>query len=71
LAISYSDLFAINHAREEHEDINVGDLVRTSPNLFPHWRVIAIDGDKAWLRDVQTQSDGVTELIRCRKVPAA
>jgi hypothetical protein len=68
--ISYFDVFAIDPARDAHEDIIVGDLVSTSPNRYPQWRVIAVDSGKAWLRDVQTQVDGVAELIRCRKVAA-
>jgi hypothetical protein len=50
--------------------IQVGDLVHTGDNTYPQWKVIAIDGDKAWVRNVQTCADGVTDLRRCRKVEA-
>ena len=71
MATSYSDLHETGDVREQApESILAGDVVRTGPNLFPHWRVIAVDGDKAWLRCVQTHTDGVAELRRCRKVAA-
>ena len=68
--VSYSDLFQINHDREYEEDIQVGDLVRTGPNLYPHYTVIAVNGDKAWVRNVQNGLDGVTSISRCRKIQA-
>ena len=49
--VSYSDVFQINHDREHEEEIQVGDLVRTGPNLYPHYTVIAVNGDKAWVRN--------------------
>jgi hypothetical protein len=65
---SYSDVFSISHEREFDEHIEVGDLVRTGPNMFPHYQVIAVYGDKAWVRDVQYGSDGITSLKQCRKI---
>jgi len=53
----YSDVFSINHDRDFEDDIQAGDLVRSGPNLFPHFEVIAASGDKAWVRDVQTGAD--------------
>jgi hypothetical protein len=53
------------------QTIVIGDVVHTGSNHFPQWRVIAIDGDKAWVRNVQTHADGVTDLRRCRKVQPA
>jgi hypothetical protein len=66
--VSYSDVFSIKLEREHHEDIHTGDLVRTGPNLYPHHRVIAIHGDKAWLRNLQNGQDAVANLNRCRKL---
>jgi hypothetical protein len=66
--VSYSDLFDIRHEREFDEDIHAGDLVRTGPNLFPHYEVIAVNGDKVWVRNVQSGLDGVTNINRCRKI---
>ena len=70
MANSYFDL---HHADDQHEApgaILAGDLVQTSPNQFPQWRVIAVHDDKAWLRDVQTHADGVAQISGCRKVAA-
>jgi hypothetical protein len=65
---SYSDVFAISHEREIDEHIEAGDLVRTGTNTFPHYHVIAVFGDKAWVRDVQYGSDGIAALNQCRKI---
>jgi hypothetical protein len=69
---SYSDVFDISHDREHEEEIREGDLVRTGPNLFPHFSVIAVHGDKAWVRNVQNGADSLALISRCRKFdPAA
>jgi hypothetical protein len=71
---SYSDVFSINHERDYEEDIHVGDLVRTGPNLYPHFEVVAVHADKAWVRNVQNGADHLALLSRCRKIngqPAA
>lgn len=65
---SYSDVFSISHEREYEEDIQAGDLVRTGPNLFPHFEVVAVHGDKAWVRNVVNGSDHLALLSRCRKI---
>jgi hypothetical protein len=66
--VSYADVFGIDHSREYEELIQAGDLVRTGPNLFPHFTVIAVNGDKAWVRNVQDGMDGLAALHRCRKI---
>jgi hypothetical protein len=68
VSISYSDLYEIDHNRDYEEDVRAGDLVRTGPNLFPHFIVVAVAGDKAWVRNVQTGVDGIAQLSRCRKI---
>lgn len=65
---SYSDVFAIEHDRQHHEDIQAGDLVRTGANLYPHFKVVAVDGDKAWVRNVSNGADSLALLSRCRKI---
>jgi hypothetical protein len=65
---SYSDVFSISHERDYEEDIHVGDLVRTGPNLFPHFEVVAVHGDKAWVRNVLNGADHLALLSRCRKI---
>jgi hypothetical protein len=67
---SFSDVFSISHEREHEEHICVGDLVRAGANLFPHFEVIAVSGERAWVRDVQTGADHLAFLSRCRKIPA-
>ena len=68
LQVSFTDLIEISVDHEGDADIQVGDLVKTGPNLYPHYSVIAIHGDKAWVRDVQTGMDGLTSLLICKKI---
>ena len=68
LQVSYTDLIEISSEHETDQDIQVGDLVKTGPNLYPHYSVIAIHGSKVWLRDVQTGMDGLSNLGQCRKI---
>ena len=65
---SYSDVFSISHERGYEEDIRVGDLVRTGLNLHPHFVVVAVHGEKAWVRNVQNGTDHLAMLSRCRKI---
>jgi hypothetical protein len=53
--------------------IRAGDWVTTGANVAPHYEVIAVCDDKAWIRDVHSGHDGITSLSRCHKVdgPAA
>lgn len=66
--VSYADLYGVGHEREFEEIIQAGDMVRTGPNLFPHFTVVAVDGDKAWLRNVQNGMDALASLKRCTKI---
>ena len=65
---SYSDVFSINHERDYEEAIHAGDLVRTGVNLHPHFEVVAVHGDKAWVRNVLDGTDHLAMLSRCRKI---
>ena len=65
---SYSDVFSISHERPYPEEIRPGDIVRTGQNQFPHFEVIAVNGEKAWLRDVQSGEDHLAIVSRCRKL---
>jgi hypothetical protein len=65
---SYSDVFSINHDRDYEEHIHAGDLVRSGANLFPHFEVIAVNGQTAWVRNVQSGADHLAPLSRCRKI---
>jgi len=65
---SYSDVFGISHERDYDETIVVGDLVGTGPNLFPHYEVLAVHGDKAWVRNVANGTDHLALTSRCRRI---
>lgn len=67
-AISYSDVFELEHDDNGAEAIVVGDVVRAGPNLFPHFHVVAVSGDMAWVRNVQSGLNALMPLARCRKV---
>lgn len=67
---SYSDVFEIEHDRDYHEEIQAGDTVRTGQNFFPHFEVLAVHGEKAWVRNVQNGADSLALLSRCRKINA-
>lgn len=67
---SYSDVFFLVLDRDQDEDIQTGHVVRTGPNFHPHFEVIAVHGDKVWLRNVATGDDSLARLSRCRRLPA-
>lgn len=68
---SYSDVFGISHENELDEQIRKGDLVATGPNLHPHFEVLAVNGDKAWVRNVQNGADHLAFVNRCRRLGGA
>jgi hypothetical protein len=39
-----------------------GDLVRTGDNRYPHYEIVAISGNRAWIRDVQYDTDHVVPV---------
>ena len=62
------ELFGLDSNQAAPGEIQVGDLVRTGSNRFPHYAVIAVYDDMAWVRDVQTGAYGMTSINLCRKV---
>ena len=48
--------------------VRPGDVVRTGENLHPHYRVIAMNGDRAWVRDVQYGTDHVVQLEQVHRI---
>ena len=68
MPLSYSDVFNLVHEREHEEEIAAGDLVRMGQNHFPHFAVIAVDGDTAWVRNITSGEDSLARGDRCRKV---
>lgn len=67
LSSSYCDVFALRLDREQAEEILPGDRVRTGENEFPQFDVVAIHGDKAWVRDPALGGDHIVPLSRCRR----
>lgn len=65
---SYSDVFGVSHERDQDEVIVVGDLVSTGPNLFPHYQILAVHDDKAWVRNVSNGADHLALTSRCRRI---
>jgi hypothetical protein len=57
---------------QQHEDrphrISVGDIVRSGDNRYPHYHVIATNGDRAWVRDVQYGTDHVVGIESVHRV---
>ena len=49
------------------DDIRPGDRVCAGANVLPNHEVIAVYGDKAWIRDLRSGCDGITSLRRCHK----
>jgi hypothetical protein len=49
------------------DDIRPGDRVCTGANVHPNHEIIAVYGEKAWIRDLRTGCDGITSLTRCHK----
>jgi hypothetical protein len=50
------------------ESISVGDMIGTGENFHPHYHVIAVTEDRAWIRDTQHGTDHIIPIDRCRKV---
>jgi hypothetical protein len=67
-SVSYSDLFSLNLDRGYDEDIFAGDVVRMGQNLYPHFEVIAVSGDKIWVRNLQSGEDHIGLACRARKI---
>jgi hypothetical protein len=43
-------------------------VVRTGANFHPHYQVIALAEDRAWIRDTQHGTDHVIPLGRCQRL---
>lgn len=43
--------------------------MRTSDNLHPQFKVIAVTDDRAWIRDTQYGADHVVPIDQCRRIP--
>lgn len=47
------------------DQVRVGDIVKTGPNDYPRFTVVAIDSGRAWLRNVISGDDAVVSLAEC------
>jgi len=68
---SYSDVFGITHEQPFDPEIRTGDIVAMGQNHFPHFEVVAISGDKAWVRNVVNGADHLAFVNRCRRLSSA
>ena len=50
------------------ECISVGDMIRSWANFHPHYHVIAVSEDRAWIRDTQHATDHIVPIDRCGKI---
>jgi hypothetical protein len=53
---------------ETKPPVKIGDVVRVGNNFHPHYHVIALTADRAWIRNTQHGTDDVVPLDRCRRV---
>jgi hypothetical protein len=65
---SSAALRVLDFSHDRAPELCVGDLVRTGDNLYPHYEIVAMSGDRAWIRDVQYGCDHVVPMGRLRKV---
>lgn len=48
--------------------LSPGDICITGENRYPRFRVIALNDDRVWVRDVETGRDSVVLCEQCHKV---
>ena len=48
--------------------VSVGDLVRTGENFHPHFQVIAVTADRAWIQETQHGTDHIVPVDRCNRI---
>lgn len=48
--------------------VKAGDLIRTGENFHPHFHVIAVTEDRAWIRDTQHGADHIVPIDQCRRL---
>jgi hypothetical protein len=68
---SYADVFNLNDDCPAGGDVHEGDVVRMGNNYHPHYSVIAIHGEKAWVRNLQSGEDCLAQVSRCRRLDLA
>jgi hypothetical protein len=53
---------------ERTSHVSVGDVIRTGENFHPHYEIIAMSDDRAWIRDTQHGTDHIVAIDRCRRI---
>jgi hypothetical protein len=48
--------------------VAAGALVQSGENFHPHYHVIAVTEDRAWIRDTQHGTDHIVPIDRCRRI---
>ena len=48
--------------------LEVGHLVRSGKNATPVFRIVALDGNQAWVRDELRDADYIVPTARCHVV---
>jgi hypothetical protein len=48
--------------------LRIGDTVRTGENRYPQYAIIAISGERAWIRNVQYGDDHVVPIATIHKI---
>lgn len=64
---TFVPLFQPPPAQQCGEPISPRDIVITGSCTWPRFKVLALVGGKAWLQDVDTGEDTITDQARCRK----
>jgi hypothetical protein len=65
-SLSYSDVFQLSLDSPDTQEVAVGDVVRTGRSQHPRFTVVALSGDTAWLRNVDTGANSLAPRTRCR-----
>jgi hypothetical protein len=61
-------LSIVDRDEETPNVIIVGDIVRSGVNRYPYYRVIAINGERAWVRDIQYGTDCVVAIAGFHRI---
>lgn len=64
---SYFDVVSLHDDGGHDDEIIVGDIVCSGPDLHARFEVITIHGDRAWVRDVLNGANHLALLSHCRK----
>ncbi|HEY2048776.1 MAG TPA: hypothetical protein VGH03_05510 [Caulobacteraceae bacterium] len=65
--MTYLNLFHVGKPTYD-EAIGIGDIVAVGPDQGRQYEVMAIRGQKAWLRESVTGMDSIVVAVRCRLV---